>query len=750
MKTRKIDSWFPVADVYRECGRERDLGSPVEVLPGFRSPVALARAVVLLSLAPEDAEKDALLPSLRPIVGEPWRAPIEVPDGDVPRKVWVFGDGSIALEAARAGREVRLAVSDPAIARFLREVFGRLLSLREEALEELEGFLREVGEVLRGRFGDLYGREDRAYLWIKRVRCPGCGLLIPLMEHRWVVEGRYALEPDVPEDGDEVEFEVVETEEAGPGTVRDGRVTCPRCGRSRSVEGVRRDLLLRAARREGEDPVDAYLAVVVRKDGSVRPATDRDLERFERAREEFRREEREVPRGEPPDELKQWGIWDVSWLFNRRQLLAHVEAAVATSEVDGNRYGIWAAAVLTELSLRNSVVSRWDPVAAEPRMVAGWSWDHGELPVPSAWKEVSDEITGACRELVEIAEDIKVEVVKIDEVSGSWVTYPDLPDVLFRAWSEIIANVSGGIRWWKIPVSCGGWVRTKEPLPVVGGLSWDGRVSLILRGDRIAGRWEEIVGWIVGCGLEAASAWPVIGEDVLVVPLVRREPGPEEVDWEEFIEEVKDSVRDLLREVRDLRGRGWRSVRLIPYAAVLPPCTGVDAVRRDGNSLSVRHPEMLSEVLAVGWKELVEAVLELLDVGLSDPRARFYAVYRSLWGYPGPDDAPGREIEPPLRALRLDPNDLPYLDEDGRLKTYRERRRLRPEEDPVDAFHAALLKAVEDGPGSALEALPEEVREEALELALAVARAARRRGEDHPEAELARRLVGVSAGAAAR
>ncbi|WP_456483289.1 hypothetical protein [Methanopyrus kandleri] len=750
MTARKIDSWFPIATVSEECGRERDLGSPVEVLPGFRSPVALARAVVLLSLTSEDTEEDALLPSLRPIVGEPWRTLIEVPDGDVPRKVWVLGDGSIALEAARMGREVRLAVSDPAVARFLREVFGRLFALREEALEELEEFLHEVGEVLRDRFGDFYGREDRAYLWIKRVRCPGCGLLVPLMEHRWVVEGRYALELDVPEDGDEVEFEVVEAEEAGPGTVRDGRVVCPGCGRSRSVEGVRRDLSLRAARREGEEPVDAYLAVVVREDGSVRPATDRDLERFELAREEFRREEWEVPRGEPPEGLKRWGIWDVSWLFNRRQLLAHVEAAVATSEVDGDRYGIWAAAVLTELSLRNSVLSRWDPVTVEPRMVVGWAWDHGELPVPSAWREVSDEITEACRELVEVAEDVEVEVVKADEANRSWSIPRDLPDVLFRAWSELVSNVSVGE--WKVPVSGGGWARTRAPLPVVGGLGWDDRVSLILRGDRIAGRWEEIVGWIVGCGLEAASAWPVIGEDALVVPLVGREPGPEEVDWEGVVEEVRGSVRELMREVRDLRGRGWRSVRLIPYAAALPPCTGVDVARRDGDSLGVRHPEVLSEVLAVGWRELVEAVLELLDVGLSDPRARFYAVYRSLWGYPGPEDAPGREVEPPLRALGLNPNDLPYLDADGRLKTYRERwkSRLRPEEDPVDAFHAALLKVVEDGPGSALEALPEEVRGEVLGLALAVARAARRRGEDHPEAELARRLVGVSAGAAAR
>jgi len=53
----------PVADVHRECGRERDLGRRWRPSPGS-APVALARAVVLPSLAPEDAEKDALLPSL--------------------------------------------------------------------------------------------------------------------------------------------------------------------------------------------------------------------------------------------------------------------------------------------------------------------------------------------------------------------------------------------------------------------------------------------------------------------------------------------------------------------------------------------------------------------------------------------------------------------------------------------------------------------------------------------------------------
>ncbi len=734
MTGHKIDSWFPITLVSDECERERGLGSPVGVLPGFRSPLALARAVVLLSLSTEDAEREALLPALQPVIGEPWRTSIGAL-GEEPEEVRVFGDGSVALEAARAGRRVRLVAPDPAIARFFEEVFGRLLEEGEEALEELAGFLRQVGRVLRRRLSDLYGGGERAYLWIKRVRCPQCGLLIPLMEHRWIVKGSCALRVEVPEGGDEVEFEVVEPEEAGPGTLRAGRVTCPRCRESWGLERVRRSFLLRAAR---GGPAGAYLAAVV-EDGSVRSATDPDLDRVERARELARElgRSRLLPCEDPPGWLRRWGVWDVSWMFNSRQLAALLEAVTVTLNVGESLEWcrVWAAAVLTELSLRNSVLSRWDPAVGEPGRAEGWAWEYGELPVPRAWEEVSSEILRACRELIEVAEGVEVEVEVAD---GGWGVARDLPDALFRAWSGALLNA---------PV----WgTEGRGGSSILGGLSWGGRSFLVLRGDRVAERWMEVVGEIVGRGLRAASAWPVFGENALVVPLVERE-SPEEVDWEDVVSEVRDAVRRLLDAARDLEGRGWESVGVVPYAAALPPCTGLDVVKRGGDSLSIRQPEVLSEVLAEGWRELVTAVLELLNVGVSDPRARFYAVYRLLWGYRESCDPPSRRrLEPLLRALKLDPDELPYLSADGRLESYRERRELRPREDPVNAFHAALLAVREGAPESALEGVPENVRKEVLELARAVIRAARRCGENHPEVELARRLLGVSVGVAGR
>jgi len=65
--------------------------------------------------------------------------------------------------------------------------------------------------------GRPYGRKDRAPL-IKRVRRPESAdglLLIPLVDHRWIVEGRCALPFGVPEDDDEVDFEAVEGKGAG-------------------------------------------------------------------------------------------------------------------------------------------------------------------------------------------------------------------------------------------------------------------------------------------------------------------------------------------------------------------------------------------------------------------------------------------------------------------------------------------------------------------------------------------------------
>jgi adenine-specific DNA methylase len=178
------------------------------------------------------------------------------------------GGGSIPLEALRIGADVFASDLNPVAVLLNRVVieyipkFGERLSrevvkwgtwLRAEAEKDLSRFYPRSDE-----------REDLlAYLWARTITCegPGCGAILPLIRSLWLGKkphNSWALKI-TPQKGDkviEIGTERNPVHVAG-GTVRKGAATCPLCGYTTPVEGVRTQLY---RRRGGTD--DARLIAV--------------------------------------------------------------------------------------------------------------------------------------------------------------------------------------------------------------------------------------------------------------------------------------------------------------------------------------------------------------------------------------------------------------------------------------------------------------------------------------------------------
>jgi len=164
------------------------------------------------------------------------------------------GGGSIPFEAMRLGLPVVAGELNPVAFIVLKGTLEYPAKFGGRLLSAVERFCKEVHEAAKAELEEFFpkqpGEQVYAYLWARTIKCPSCGLIIPLSPNWWIVrsakdEENVAVKVLVPEEGDVCSFEIV----SGPkkhglnpdkGTVKGGSAECPRCHTVIDGEEVKR------------------------------------------------------------------------------------------------------------------------------------------------------------------------------------------------------------------------------------------------------------------------------------------------------------------------------------------------------------------------------------------------------------------------------------------------------------------------------------------------------------------------------
>jgi adenine-specific DNA methylase len=492
-----IDEWFPTGEVGVESVRERSVGQnpPINRLHVWfaRRPLVASRAAVLASILPPDTTREEFLkllgiPHDKDIVAAAeklarakankiklsenpfsWERAFKYtppqPQLDALRekisRFWgrdrvlvldpMAGGGSIPHEALRLGLDVIAGELNPAAYIILKATLEYPVKFRGRLVQAVRDFCEEVNRRAKSEleifFPKKIGEAVYRYLWARTVKCPSCGLVIPLSPNWWLVrEGKEtdrAVRLIVHEDRDVCSFEVVSNPRArgldpDEGTDVGKSVKCPRCRTTIDSEFVKREA------QEGRMGHQLYaVSVKVAGKWSFRAPTKEELDAVEKTRVELNKL---LPnfegKGYVPDEqyykgysdrCYEYGIRKWRDLFNPRQLLTHLTylekflevkrelLSKAVSEEDREFYKAvitYGALVFDTCVDYNSILTRWVPtrqkiagsmaVQAFPfkssyaewnSVLYGWTW---------SFEKVLDALTEIIKLLPSKAGDVSV------------------------------------------------------------------------------------------------------------------------------------------------------------------------------------------------------------------------------------------------------------------------------------------------------------------------------------------------------
>lgn len=290
MSRRLIEEWLPIAALGVESLRER---TPMTPYPApnrlhvwwARRPLVAARAAILASLLPADADKERFLHALG-IHGDPVEAKrrIELAKktgknlGPNPygyarafsytptsnEKDWLIfearrvgindpsvldpttGGGSIPFEAVRLGVKTFANDLNP-VAALVEKATLELPLYGADVIQDFDrigkAFISKAEHLYKGIFPkEAPDTQVLGYLFARTIRCPYCGGLIPLSPNwRLASDGtgvRLVPHAEEQEDKRVCSFEIVHTaKEQSAGTVTGGRATCPFADCGRVIDG---------------------------------------------------------------------------------------------------------------------------------------------------------------------------------------------------------------------------------------------------------------------------------------------------------------------------------------------------------------------------------------------------------------------------------------------------------------------------------------------------------------------------------
>lgn len=474
---------MPVQELGIESRRENSTGlhPPPNRLHVWwaRRPLAVSRAAILAALLPSDTDHAWFLRTLGifgdPVaayeriqqagatrLGDPYgykRAFTYTPDAgtldDLRRRIaehWgrehlvlldpMAGGGSIPFEGLRYGLDVWANDLNPVACVILKATCEYPAYFGEQLAEDIAYWAGEVHKRAKRELERFYpclpGEQVSAYIWAHTVKCPGCGLVLPLSPNWWLerAERRIASRPVVR--GQAVHFEIVEDPAAegfdpDEGTVAHGKGRCLNCRNTIAGEEIKRQA------QSGQMGFQLVALVVKRNcKREYRTSGSADLEAVSRAEDDLSSKwgalategcipDEAFPAGVVDDRPAQYGMRLWRDMFTPRQLLSHVVhlkhirqvgeemAREFKAEQDpAGRYR-WEA-VMTYLALLfdktvdyNSRMTRW---AADRAILKGsfdrhdyaFKWSFGEaVPVYENWPWATNQILDAYRQLAKLA-----------------------------------------------------------------------------------------------------------------------------------------------------------------------------------------------------------------------------------------------------------------------------------------------------------------------------------------------------------
>ena len=494
-----ISQWFPIEEVSVESVRERSTSQ----VPGVtslhvwfaRRPLETSRMAVLGSLLPSTADKKRVLK----ILGLPENANMRLAQEKmliakargvklsenpfwwdrafkyIPTKedlAWIqdeisklgcfkdfivvdpmAGGGSIPFEAMRLGLPVVAGDLNPVAFLCLKGTLEYPARFGEKLLPEVERFCKEVHEAAKAELEEFFPKLPHekvyAYLWARTIKCSSCGLVIPLSPNWWVTradkdEENVFINVLIPKNGDICSFEIISSPkkhqlDPNKGTVKGGRVECPRC--HTVIDGEEVKFEAQSARMGHQ-----LCCVYVKSRGIGKNKANRDFkaptkqenEAIERAQHRLKEKlpkweaqglvpTEAIPQGLKTREPLNFGMTRWCDLFNSRQLLTHLtylekfletkDRLFASKEIGSEEYG-FAEAIITYGAMvfdrcldNNCLLSIWNINRTAVAHAMGlqafpfkWSyaeWDHSQM----LWQWSLSKVLDALKEITSLLPD---------------------------------------------------------------------------------------------------------------------------------------------------------------------------------------------------------------------------------------------------------------------------------------------------------------------------------------------------------
>ena len=358
---RLIERWLPIAELGIESVRER---TPMTPFPApnrlhvwwARRPLVAARAAVLASLLPEDADRERFLHAIG-IHGDPVaarrRIAVATRTGErlgaaaygytrgfkhtlsADEHAWLAatiggatvldptaGGGSVPLESARLGFETVANDLNPVAVLIEKATLDwptRFGSEVRASFDQLaQAFVAQVQQRLHGIFPSdgIADTKPDGYLWARTVTCPYCNGVVPLSPNWRLAPGGIGvrlvphLGSDACADSRTCSFKIVQTaDEQSAGTVARGDGICPYDDCERVIDG---DEIKRQAR-DGRMGEQLFAVVYKRRVPTMlksgKPGRDKWVREYRAPRRED--DNRAEIQARLEEKLPDWEVFDM-------------------------------------------------------------------------------------------------------------------------------------------------------------------------------------------------------------------------------------------------------------------------------------------------------------------------------------------------------------------------------------------------------------------------------------------------------
>jgi adenine-specific DNA methylase len=475
-----LEQQCPIEELSIESQRERGASSALPPLYFLhvwwaRRPLTVSRAAILGSLLPADFDRKEFL-GLMGIEGNPisdkkrineanktgtklstgftykrgfsntipiglmnkMRSEVETIWGtSTPTVLDAFaGGGSIPFESVRMGFNTIANELNPVATVIQKATIEYPLKYGEPLAKDIERIGEEIAVQLEDDLSEFFpkkqGEEIFAYIWVRTVQCPKCGLHIPLAPNWWLNTAEdlgYQLQlPDKMEDG-HCSFKIVKASSSFDpevGTIKRGIATCPNPACNNVIEGgtIKEEA---QAGRMGHQLAAIGYKMKGRSGRHFREVTQMDLDGVVKAEEMLKKRFPEweakglvptenIPEGNKTREPRNVGIMKWYQMFNPRQLLVHLttlETIISSTkiqELDDEK----REAIRTYLQISfdkcvdyNALLNTWESTRVIVKHVFqrhdyAFTWSYGEIDGAGnlfrfGYSQISDAYAGICK-----------------------------------------------------------------------------------------------------------------------------------------------------------------------------------------------------------------------------------------------------------------------------------------------------------------------------------------------------------------